>query len=408
MNVTVKMACRNLRRNIRRTVLTLSAIAFSCILLVFMLSFQLGMYDQMIETALSVHTGHIQIQANGYDDNHDMNKFVTDPDTVMAVINDLDGINAMAKRSNGFGLLSSRDRTYGGLVIGIDPLKEANITSIHSAMIEGEYLEPDDFGQALIGVTLAENLKIGIGDDLVVLGQGREGAMAAMIYTVKGLFRTNLEEFDRSTIRITRSDFDETFNMHGAVHEIVIRADSLKRVPVLVTQIRQYLTGSLVALDWDALLPGLVQGIEIDLYGGIIMYVILVIVVAFSILNTFLMAVFERKREFGVLMALGARPGRICRLLLIESLIMTALGLIIGTALGILVTQYYVNVGISIPGVGEFIKEFGIPERMYPVLSIKSILIGPTMILAITMMSAIYPALKAFHIKPVDALAIAK
>ena len=151
-------------------------------------------------------------------------------------------------------------------------------------------------------------------------------------------------------------------------------------------------------------MPGLRQGIEMDLISGFIFYLILILVVAFSILNTFLMAIFERTREFGVLMAIGTRPGRLMRLVLLESALMTAVGIAGGILLGCLVTLYFQTHGIALSGAGELLRQYGIPGRIHPQLSVLSAFIGPAAVLLITVAAAFFPALRLRRLKPVEAM----
>jgi ABC-type lipoprotein release transport system permease subunit len=160
----------------------------------------------------------------------------------------------------------------------------------------------------------------------------------------------------------------------------------------------------LVVLDWEELMPGLRQAIEMDLVSGLIFYLILILVVAFSILNTFLMAIFERTREFGVLMAIGTTPRRLTKLLLIESLSMTMIGIVTGIFLGCLITWYFQIHGLEISGTSELLSQFGISGRLYPKLSLLSAAIGPAMVLVITFLAALYPALKVRGLRPVEAM----
>jgi ABC-type antimicrobial peptide transport system permease subunit len=141
-----------------------------------------------------------------------------------------------------------------------------------------------------------------------------------------------------------------------------------------------------------------------DLVSGLIMYLILIIVVAFSILNTFVMAIFERTREFGVMMAIGTTPGRLVRLVLTESFFMTATGLGVGIAFGTLLTLWFQSRGILIPGSDEIMKAYGISGRLYPKLSFLSATLGPSAVLCITLFSALFPALKIRKMKPVEAM----
>jgi putative ABC transport system permease protein len=151
-------------------------------------------------------------------------------------------------------------------------------------------------------------------------------------------------------------------------------------------------------------MPGLVQGIKVDMASGFLFYIALIGVVAFSILNTFLMAFFERTREYGVMMALGTTPGRLGRLMLLESISMTVIGVLAGILLGCCVTLYFQSVGFDVSGASELLDRYGITGRMYPRLSVASALIGPGLVLLITGAAAVYPALRIRKLRPVEAI----
>ena len=410
MSVDVKMAWRNIWRNPRRSILTMTAIAFASLLLVFMLSFQFGSYDTMINSAVKIHTGHLQVQAKGYQDKRSMRLVVPDPKAIGDIMDETPGIDAYTYRANAFSLVSSKERTYGIMVIGIDPIREANVSTLKKVIRQGSYLSAGDTDQALVGELLAKNLQVGLDDELVVLGQGRDGSVAATVVRVKGVYNSGQDEFDRSSIHIPLRHFQDVYAMRGAVHEVVALGTSLGKIPAIKRSVAEAVASQdskheLVVLDWMDLMPGLVEGIQLDLVSGLILYVILIVVVAFSILNTFLMAVFERTKEFGVMMAIGTTPGRLTKVLLLESLTMTIVGIVFGMIAGSLVTWYFEMHGISIAGTSEVVRQFGIPERMFPQLSVLSLLIGPILVLFITSLAALYPALKVRRLRPVEALA---
>ena len=409
MSIDIKMAWRNIWRNPRRSILTMAAIAFACLLLVFMLSWQFGSYDTMINSAVKIHTGHLQIQAKGYQDRKSIRLVVPDPTRVGEVLKDIPEVDEYTFRANAFSLVSSMDRTYGIMVTGIDPGREAKVSTIEHLIRQGKYLSDSDINKALIGELLAKNLKVTLGDELVVLGQGRDGSVAATVTTVEGIFSSGQDVLDRSSMQITLKDFQDIYAMRGAVHEVVILGKSLNAVQkikeTVVAEIRKIDNNHhLAVLDWMELLPGLVEGIQMDMYSGLIFYLILVIVVAFSILNTFLMSIFERTREFGVMLAIGTTPGRLMKLLLLESTTMTMLGIIVGIIAGSLITWYFQIHGIVISGASDIMSRFGIPERMYPRLSLRSLVIGPGVVLIITFLTALYPAMKVRHFHPVEAM----
>jgi putative ABC transport system permease protein len=410
MSMDYRMAWRNIWRNPRRSVLTICAIIFACTLLVFMLSLQFGSYYTMINFSVRIQTGYLQVQAKGYHEEHHIEQVVPHPEQVGRILAAIPEVSAFACRADAFSLVSSKQRTYGVLVTGIEPDREAQVSTLKSLVRKGEYLAPGDGTKALVGALLARNLKVDVGDELVVLGQGLDGSVAATILTVKGIFSSGQEEFDRSSINIPLATFQQVYSMGDAVHEVVVMGRSLADLTELkrdvAAKVEQLPDGHLlVVLDWMELMPGLIQGIKMDLTSGVIFYLFLIVVVAFSILNTFLMAILERTREFGVMMALGTTPGRLVRLLLMESMTMTGTGIVCGIAAGVLLTWYFQVHGIGVAGADDILRQFGIPDRIYPRLSLWSITIGPAAVFIITFFTALYPALKVRRLRPVAALA---
>jgi ABC-type lipoprotein release transport system permease subunit len=405
----MKMAWRNLWRNPRRSVLTILAIAFSGLLLVFMISFQFGTYDDMIELSLRVGPGHLQVAAEGYRENMEMRKVVENPEAIGRILEGLQKVSAYTYRANAFSLLSSEKRTYGAMIKGILPEREARVTTIEKITREGEYLSRESGNRILLGRTLAENLKLAVGDEVVLLGQGRDGSVASAVLKVEGIFSTGMPEMDRNMAMIHLDNFNELYFMRGAVHQVVAVCNTLDDVPAVERKIEAALEQlnsehNLVVWNWRQLIPGLLQGIKIDLFSGVIFYLLLIIVVAFSILNTFLMAVFERTREFGVLLALGVTQARLTGLLLYESIFLTFTGLAAGMAGGALLTIYFSKQGIRIPGAEEILRQYGLPEVLRPELSSLSLLLGPAVVLGITFLTALYPALRVRFLKPANAL----
>ncbi len=409
MSIHLKMAWRNIWRNRRRSLLTMLAIAFACALLVFMLSFQFGSYEAMLNSAIKIHTGYFQIQAEGYQEKSDIRRVVPNPEAVARILDGIPQVAAYSCRAMAFSLASSEDRTYGVAVSGIDPDREAAVSSIKRLIREGEYLARGDVDQALVGALLAKNLRVGIGDAITLLGQGRDGSVAATVVTVKGIFSSGQDDFDRSAIHIPLDYFQEVFFMRGAVHTVVGLTPSLWDLQEVVDAAEERLSAfntdrALVVLDWKELMPGLAQAIMIDLISALIFYLLLILVVAFSILNTFLMAIFERTREFGVMMAMGTTKERLTRLLMTESMIMTVLGIAGGILLGGLVTLFFQKHGISMGDSSELFRQFGISGRIYPRFTLLSAAIGPSLVLLITFLVALYPAFKVRKLRPVEAL----
>lgn len=399
------LAWRNIWRNPRRSILTILAIVFATGLLVFMLSFQLGSYEDMIDSSVQLSSGHFQIQSPEYNNRQEMHLTIAAPDNLLPQVLQQPGVRGAAIRSEAFALAAGRVRTRGAQIMGVDPEREHGLSSLSGQIIAGRYLQPQDTDTAIIGTLLAQRLQLALGEECTLLGQGKDGSIAATVVRIVGIFKTGIDVYDRSTLLMPRPLFNDVFTMGDSAHRIVVIMDHLGEInPTLEALKNTPVFQDLNLLSWDQLIPGLRQSIELDLISGVIMYLILVIVVAFSILNTFFMAIFERTREFGVLLSIGARPARLVRMILLESMTMTCLGISLGMFLGGLVTIYFTKYGIGFGEAGELFAQYGISERLYPQLSLLTLCTGPVIIFIITFITALIPALKIPALKPVEAM----
>jgi len=288
----------------------------------------------------------------------------------------------------------------------VDALHEPEVSTLPGLIHRGRYLDPGAREEIVIGSLLARNLRIGPGDELSFLGSGFDDSFAAGVVTVVGIFESGNADLDRSVAQVNLAYFQDSFAMGAAGHSIVIRAAQVDDVDALMAGINSGLQGSekVVARHWDELQPGLRQAIRADMTSAWFMYTILIVLVAFSVLNTQLMSVLERTREFGTMMALGLRPARLGVLVMLETGMMTGLGLLLGIALGALITAYLSVVGFSYPGMAEMAVKFNLPERMYPAISALSLSLGPTIVACGSLLAAIYPALRLNRLLPVEAM----
>jgi putative ABC transport system permease protein len=407
MGLVLRLAWRNLWRHSRRTWLTAGAMMFSNTLLVFMISLQFGMYGLMIDNTLKSFVGHMQIQAPGYLDDKKMRQTVADIVPLAATLRDeLDGGAKVAARASAFALVSSEERSYGIAIFGVQPRFEDGVSTVPGLTVEGRFLGADDAEEIVVGAALARNLHAGVGDDVTLLGSGLDGSIAATVVKIVGIFQSGMTEYDRSIAEIPLGTFQDVFDMRGAGHEIVVDAPAVDEAPALQRRVESLLPPgqALVVHDWDTLIPGLKQAIRADMSSAFFMYGVLVILVAFSVLNTQLMSVLERTHEFGIVMALGLTPGRLSRLVLLETALMGLIGLVLGALLGGLVTWYVSVHGFSYPGMAEMADKFNLPGRMYPQVSAPSLLIGPTVVFVFTLLAALYPALRLNRLHPVEAM----
>ena len=405
-NVILRMAWRNLWRQGKRTWLTVGAMIFSNSLLVFSISLQFGSYQMMIDNSLQAFSGHIQLQHPSYLEQPKMRYAIDNiADRAQRLRDEFDLTNISA-RAAGFALASSQDRSYGLQILGVDAHHEPLVSTLPGLIRRGRYLEPGAREEIVIGSVLARNLRIDIGDELSFLGSGFDDSFAAGVVTVVGIFESGNADLDRSVAQVNLAYFQDSFAMGEAGHSIVIRAPQIETVDSLMMRLKVELQGSetVVARDWNELQPGLRQAIRADMASAWFMYAVLIVLVAFSVLNTQLMSVLERTREFGTMMALGLRPARLARLVMLETGMMTSLGLVLGIGLGALITAYLSVVGFSYPGMAEMSVKFNLPERMYPAISALSLGLGPLVVACGSLLAAIYPALRLNRLLPIEAM----
>ena len=406
MGLTLRLAWRNLWRHPRRTWLTTGAMIFSNVILVFMISMQVGMYQMMIDNSLRASVGHLQVQARGYNEELKMRQTVPD---VAGLAEDLRaglGLDTVAPRASAFALASSADRSFGVQVLGVDPEAETRVSSLPGLVEEGRFLEGSDAPEIVVGTVLARNLRVAVGDELTLMGSGRDGSFAAAITTVVGILDAGNPEMNRSLAEMPLAFFQDTFSMEKAGHSVVMLAPDMFQIPALTTRVEGLLPagGDLVVLDWDALMPGLKQAIQADISSAAFMYLVLIVLVAFSVLNTQLMSVLERTKEFGVVLSLGVSPGKLGRLVLLETVLMGLIGLVVGVAIGGAIVVWFSIHGFSFPGLEEMAGQFNLPDRIYMQVSATGLFFGPTIVLLASVVASLYPVARLHWLEPVEAM----
>mgnify|MGYP001615643255 CR=1 FL=1 len=408
MDVVLRLAWRNLWRHARRTWLTASAIAFVTVLMVFLITLQLGSYDLMVDSSLRIFTAQMQVQHQGYLEKPQIRKIIPDALGLAQRLRQdpaLHGVG-VAVRAQGFALASSGTRSYGVQVVGAEPEHEPRVSTIPRLIKSGRYLSGPSAQEVVLGSALARNLNIKVGDELTLLGSAMDGSVAATIVPVVGLFESGMRDFDRVLVELPLQTFQDVFGMGQGAHAITLLAPDLKQLPQMHRDVTRHLslTPELEVLDWERLIPGLKQLIQADWTTAWFTYTALIVVVTFSILNTFIMSVLERTREFGVMLALGATPLRIGMLVFIETALLALIGLAIGVGLGLLVAGYYSVYGFTYPGLKELMGQYGLPGLIHPKLTATTVLLGPAVILTFILVAALFPALRIRRLEAVEAI----
>lgn len=401
------LAWRNIWRYKRRTLLTLTGIAFSCFLFVFATPVQYGAFDSMVDLSLRLFVGHAQVQKQGYQDDPLIETMIEKSASLATQLRDSGKYHAIGVRAAGFALLSSKQRSYGAQILGVEVDNEHQVSGIPNMIKQGQFLSSNQAMEAVIGQALAQNLKVGIGDEVVLYGSGVEGTGAYAILNVVGIFASGDDSLDRFMVEMPLQTFQEVFGMPGSAHMIIVSAKTPDEREMLPQMLREDISAypGLTVVTWEQLVPGLKETWDLKKVGGLIFMLILTVVVVFSIFNTFLMSVLERTKEFGLMLALGAAPGKIVRMVMAESFMLSLLGIGAGLAIALPLDFYLAANGFMYPGVEDILKQYNMQvDKIYPQLNLFNLLLGPVIIFITTNLAAWLPIMRIRRLKPVDAM----
>lgn len=405
------LAFRNLGRNRRRTAITVLAIAFGLTMVHLMIGVQEGSYDAMIRQGVSALTGHVVVQERSYGERNDEDHVVTDTPAVVQAIRGRLPEAVVAPRLMLGGLLSSSRASSSVGLVGIDPVAEATVQQLDGKVVEGDYLEAGDERGILLGTELAKTLGVELGDRVVYMGQhGDATEMNSRLFRVSGLIRTGATELDAFGAFVDLAAAQDAWGVAGVSHRVTVHLPDPEADAEVAAAIGALLAdrADLVALTWAQAMPELYGLIRLDRVSGDVMLVILGLIVAMGVLNTVLMSVLERTREFGVMLAIGLKPSRIAGVILLEGVALGLIGSGVGLGLGLLATWPLVVYGIDYSSfLGSDTMETGgitistVLHARYAPWRIGLYSVGAVVF---TTLAALYPAAHVARLEPVQAM----
>ncbi len=406
----IKIGSRNISRNKRRSLITILAIAFVTIALVFFVSLQLSAYDTSIAVSTSVMHGNLQVQKKDHLKESDISLRFSEKINLSGSLSDqisrLEGVVSVSPRAEAFGLFSSKDRTYAGKILGVDVDREKNVSTIPTVIKSGRFIASGP--ELVLGSHFANNLKIDVGSEVTMLAQGEKGEVVAEIFTVVGIFESGLREIDTALIEVPLSYFQNAFNIGDSIHSIVIKTDRIDNTDSIKKSvddlIRESRLEDIIVYTWQDLVPGLKQMIQMDMAIGSVFYLTLLLVVVFTLLNTFIMSILERKKEFAVMRALGASTQSIGLMVVTEGFVLTLIGVACGIILGACLVYYFSIVGFQIPGSEEIGRRMNLQTIVYPWVSLRSLVVGPSLLIILSLLALISPAREPKRIHPSEVL----
>jgi ABC-type lipoprotein release transport system permease subunit len=404
---TLSLAARNLTRNVRRTLLTALAVAFGLTMMFMTINLQNGQYQEMMRQGISSMAGHVVVEHPKFASEAEPEHVVPGAAALTAAIRAALPDATVSPRIQAGGLLSSTTNSVGVGLRGVDPDAERQVIDLDDKLVKGAWLEAGDDRGIVIGAALADRLGVDLGDKVVFMGQGATGDVESRLFRVAGVFRTGGAELDAFVAISAIGPVQEVLGRPDAVHQVTVHLRDAREADAARAVVSPLVPEGMATLTWREAMPEMLAFIQMDRTASDIMMSVIGLIVGMGVLNTVLMSVLERTREFGVLLAIGMRPRQIAQLVLAEGLVLGLLGTALGALGGVLISWPIVVHGLDYSAwMGEAMEMEGIvmssvmraawdPARMarYGLAAVM-----------VTMLSAAYPAWYITRLKPVDAM----
>ena len=406
MNITgviLTLSWRNLWRNHRRTLIMLAAISVGVWAMIFMTALMRGMVDDMLHQGIRNLPGHIQIHHPAFRDDPSVVNSIASPDgELLAALND-SGTEQWTGRIKVPAIISSERESRGVNLLGVEPGAEKVITGIGEKIIEGRFLDSDDDKGLVIGAKLAQRLETRLGKRVVIMSQDPDNNIADRGFRIVGIYKAKLPGLEEINVYAARSTLQKLLKLDDQISEIVIIDKDFRNVETLYQNIKRAAPDTLEVKAWyelDTYLSSMLNMMD----GFVLVWIIIIfLALSFGLVNTLMMAVFERTREIGLIQALGMRPGMIVYQILLESLLLLLIGLTIGNVLAV-VTIIPLESGMDVSVVAEGMAMMGASSMLYPNLTVDDMIIANVVVIILGTLTSILPAWRAAKLNPVQAI----
>ena len=399
-----KLAWKNLWRNKTRTLITISAIMFALILAVLASSLKEGIFANLVKNMVSFYSGYVQVHQKGYWKEQILDNSFENKYSLQHAILTNNNISAVAPRIESFALASSAEVTKGCMVVGTNPEEENKVTFLNRKLIRGSYFNLNDKA-VLLASGLAEQLKVGINDTIVLIGQGYHGSTAAGKFPVKGILQFGSPDLNDRILYLPLRAAQEFYAADGMITSMIIQLKDADAMLQTQEALQQTLSKNYEVMNWGELMPDIKQHIETDTNNMKYVQGILYVLISFGIFGTLLMMMVERKREMGMMVAIGMKKTFLMLVLVIESVLTVLTGCLLGLMISIPVVYYFKKFPIRIGGeTAKAYERFGF-EAIFPTSVETGIFIDQgIVVLVIGLLLSLYPVYKIIRLNAINAL----
>lgn len=407
MKTICKLAWRNIWRNRRRTFITMGSIFFAVLFSAFMVAFQKGGWDRMIDNVVNYYFGYAQIHQQGYWNEQSIDKAFPIPPELEDFSKEFPNVN-FVPRIESFALASAGIQTTGVMVVGTDPVAEDSLSQLRSRLISGQYLVKGE-ESALLAEGIAQNLKLGVGDTIVLISQGYHGVNAAGKYPIAGIVHFPSPDLNKRMVYLPLETAQYLYGAENLVTTIALDLENKDAVPEALHFLKSLLSEEeYEVMDWQELIPDLLQAKEADAAGAYIILLVLYLIISFGIYGTILMMTKEREYEFGVLISIGMNRLKLGAAIWLEIILLGILGSIAGI-LGAIPPVWYLHVNPLnfddfAEDMGDIYTKWGFDPLFPTAFEPNVFLVQALVVFLITAVLALYPLLKILHLQPVEAM----
>ncbi len=406
----VAIAWRNLWRNKLRSAVIFTSIAVGIVGAVVSDGFMSGMTDQRVDSAIANEVSDIQIHNPAFLLNGEIQYQIPDAEQSVKKIEAIPEVRGVSLRMKVSAMAASANAGAGINIFGVNPAAERKVSDLHKLIVEGKYLSPEEKIPAVIGQKLAHKLNLGLGDKLIVTLTDSSGTITSGAFQIVGIFKTANARFDEANVFVDKKDFSSLIGYPvNTGDEIAIRLKANGQTPAVLKKLRRLFqkeirSKQIVIRSWDQIQPLLKSMIAMMDYFSYIFLFIILAALAFAIINTMLMAVMERTREIGMLMALGMNKRKIFSMIMLETIFLSIVGAVLGLLISIFVINHYATYGFDLSSVAKGLNYIGYSSRIYFRVNTNFYVISMILVALIAVLSSISPALKALKLQPAKAI----
>lgn len=399
------LAVRNIVKSKGRSITTLLLSTFTTLFFIVYVAFMDGSHHQIIKSSVEAYTGYAHVNLKGYRDESGYDNLIENAERIEQILKNYRSVKAYSPRFETYALLSGDEKAVGSMIVGIIPSREASLSKLPHSLIKGEYLNDNDPNLIYIGSELAKRLKVDVGSQIAMVGSSIDYSIAADLFTVKGIFKTGLFDFDSQSAFVNKTYLDTVMLSQNMASYFTLYFHDNDKIDKVTTELQASLPEEVEAVNWKTLLTALVQAMLVDSLFGYISISIFFVVIFFVIMIFSYVNIYTRAREIGLLRALGLTSKDIFGMLFVEILILATVSIVVGTIIGASIAYYYELYPIVISGMAETYKEYGIVSDEMPMhFDLFTIAWNALTIFILNLAAIIYPVTKINKLTAMEAM----